>query len=413
MDATVARRRFCLLLLLLLGGCSFRQLGRDLEWRDQFGVLRGRVSVEPESAAPLVVVYAGDAGDERVVDTFVLARPGSFYFVLPPGSYRLASFEDRDGDLRYRPGGDPVVLYETAIVVHKGQTSSGLDMVVRADSRDRLGLEIAVPADALHGSGELPEFHLGEVVTLDDERFSDDNASLGLWHPAEFLFDVGAGVYFLEPYDDQRTPVLFVHGALGHPGIWREMVAGLDRTRFQPWFVYYPTAAHLDAVATALDRWMQRLKIRHQYQRLVVVAHSMGGLVGRAFVNRAAPRGEIALLVTMSTPWQGHAGAGRGVEKAPVVAPSWYDMAPGSEFLQALLKDPLPPDLPFYLLFTFGDGSALMGGANDGAVMLASQLDERAQRQATRHQGFDVGHGAILRSPAAAAEVARLVSEVD
>jgi hypothetical protein len=115
----------------------------------------------------------------------------------------------------------------------------------------------------------------------------------------------------------------------------------------------------------------------------------------------------------MSTPWQGHAGAGRGVEKAPVVAPSWYDMAPGSEFLQALLKDPLPPDLPFYLLFTFGDGSALMGGANDGAVMLASQLDERAQRQATRHQGFDVGHGAILRSPAAAAEVARLVSEVD
>jgi pimeloyl-ACP methyl ester carboxylesterase len=158
---------------------------------------------------------------------------------------------------------------------------------------------------------------------------------------------------------------------------------------------------------------MQRLWVRYGYSRVVVVAHSMGGLVARAFVNRARTRGDIALFVTMSTPWQGQAGAALGVEQAPVVAPSWYDMAPDSDFLQSLLAEPLPREIPFHLLFTYGDPSALIRGANDGAVTLSSQLDDRAQHQAVQVYGFDVGHGAILRSPAAAAELNRILATIE
>ena len=56
-----------------------------------------------------------------------------------------------------------------------------------------------------------------------------ENARRGLWQPVEFVRQVGAGVYFLEPYDPDKIPVLFVHGALGHPGDWDAIVAALDR----------------------------------------------------------------------------------------------------------------------------------------------------------------------------------------
>src|SRR5262249_8365424 len=161
--------------------------------------------------------------------------------------------------------------------------------------------------------------------------FSRDNARIGLWRPVDFLFDVGVGIYFLEPCDDEKIPILFIHGALGSPANWRSIVKGLDRTRFQPWFAYYPTALPLDATGTAIHRWVQRLSLSCHFSRLLVVAHSMGGLVGRAFINDTLrDRGggiadTVRLFVTLSTPWQGHAKAALGVQQAPTVAPSWYD----------------------------------------------------------------------------------------
>src|SRR5207249_6802629 len=58
-----------------------------------------------------------------------------------------------------------------------------------------------------------------------------------------------------------------------------------------------------------LARWMQVLQVRCGFRRLVVVAHSMGGLVARAFIERvagdhAAPTiNGIDTFVSISTPW--------------------------------------------------------------------------------------------------------------
>lgn len=415
----ISGRRLAAVLVLLAGlpGCMFRGLGHDLEVLSGRATLRGQVTAEPTPAAPIVVVlYTGEAGAERVVDSYVQQRPGAYFFVVPAGEYRIAAFEDRDGSLSYDRATEPAARFDDGAVVDAvgGRTVGGLDLFLRGEVGRPLEFEVAVD-EADQGIDLFPAFRLGEVVTLDDARFSDAKADLGLWRPAEFVFDVGPGVYFLEPFDEGKTPVLFVHGALGHPGIWREMVARLDRERFQPWFAYYPTAASLDVVATVLERWMQQLASTHGFDRFFVVAHSMGGLVARDFVSLMARRGlsgddGVALLVTMATPWQGQDGARMGVEQAPVVAPSWYDMAPGSEFLETLWNEPLPPDVPFHLLFTYGGGSRLMRGVNDGAVTLASQLEPRAQRAARQVYGFDVGHGAILRDPAAAEMVAEILA---
>src|SRR6185369_8572966 len=206
------------------------------------------------------------------------------------------------------------------------------------------------PLDPQHrGIAELPDVHLGEVVNLDDTRFSDANAKLGLWQPAEFVFKIGAGVYFLEKYDPDKIPVLFVHGVTGHPANFTYLAEHLDRKHFQPWFAYYPSGVGLDDAGRVLVRWLSVLQAEYGFSKIVLVAHSMGGLVTRAAVNHvfedpnAKRLVRIEALVTISTPWGGHAAAEGGMN-APVVVPSWKDMVPGSKFLTALTAADLPPE---------------------------------------------------------------------
>jgi pimeloyl-ACP methyl ester carboxylesterase len=245
---------------------------------------------------------------------------------------------------------------------------------------------------------------------MDDPRFSEASARLGLWQPVDFLVDVGAGIYLLEPNDPQRTPVLFVHGALGHPGNFRELVARLDRTRFQAWLAFYPSAVRLEVAGAALGRWLQALEVEYGFPRLGLVAHSMGGLVTRAYLN-GDPYGlggklDRLTFVSIATPWRGHSAAALGVAHAPVVAPAWFDLSPDSPFLTTLLERPLPRYAAYDLYFAYG-GSRRSRIANDGVVTVASQLAPPAQNAARRVIGYDAEHAAVLNDPAVADELHR------
>lgn len=392
----------------------FHRLGRDLALKREHATLHGTVRTEQPTEAPIVVlVYSGDDGQEEVADEFVLAGPGPYFFVVPAGVYRLAAFADLNRNFSYEPGEDASALLRAGepIEAPGGATIHDLDIDIREDSHARMPLAVACADNASLDDAGLQSFRLGEVTRLDDPRFSGENARRGLWQPFDFVAQVGAGVYFLEPYDPRKIPVLFVHGAVGNPGDWAALIASLDRQRFQPWLVYYPTAPRLETTAMWLDRWVQYLSVVHGYRQMAVVAHSMGGLVARAFLNRlsAADDGRAAglrLFITLSTPWDGHSAAQRGVARAPVVVPSWYDMAPGSPFLRSLLDRPLPPTLAYDLLFSYAGGSRFVRAANDGAVTVASQLDLRAQAHTHQVRGFDATHSTILQSP----EVAALIN---
>src|SRR5262249_61670201 len=54
------------------------------------------------------------------------------------------------------------------------------------------------------------------------------------------------GLYFLEPYDPTRIPVVFVHGLMSSPYTWVKTINGLQqdpelRKRYQPWVFGYAT----------------------------------------------------------------------------------------------------------------------------------------------------------------------------
>jgi pimeloyl-ACP methyl ester carboxylesterase len=201
------------------------------------------------------------------------------------------------------------------------------------------------------------------------------------------------GLHVFEPYDAARVPVLFIHGAGGTKDNWRRFIARLDRTRYQVWAYSYPTGLPIDESAARLNAIVSALHAQHRFSRLVVVGHSMGGLVGRRFIalNRQAYASE---LVTFATPWDGVPLARLG---ATFGLPSLRDLVPGSLFLSTVQADSLPAAVRHYVFFGYlerGDGLD-----SDGVISVASQREAHIETAAAGVYGFRTDHSAILDDP--------------
>ena len=202
-------------------------------------------------------------------------------------------------------------------------------------------------------------------------------------------------------YNPHKIPVLFVHGAVGTPRDFAVIAKAIDRNHYQPWYFYYPSGVRLGNVVDALVETVERLRDKYDFGSMIVTAHSMGGLVSRGFINKFTRSGNAAvipLFVSISTPWGGSRLAAKGAAQAPVAVPSWYDMAPQSEFIELLFAMPLAAVVKHHLFFGFkGDCSMFMDN-NDGSVELESELDYRAQNEAIAIFGLNEDHTSILQS---------------
>ena len=266
---------------------------------------------------------------------------------------------------------------------------------------------------------------VGEVADLSDPKFDASRRAEGLWRPFEFILDDCPGIYFLEPYDTERIPALFVHGIEGTPRDFEPLIARLDRRNIQPWMYFYPTGADLDAVAEHLSQLISKLRVRYDFKQLHVVGYSMGGLVSRAFIQKyyeSTGRADIDLFVSISTPWGGDDLAALAVNHVPVVVHSWEDIASGSHFLTGLFytdsqysraRRSVQVRDAYYLVFTYQRKSLRAGVSGDGVVTLASQLRPEAQDEAARIFGFDEDHASVLSSPQVAATLNELFARVD
>ena len=248
-----------------------------------------------------------------------------------------------------------------------------------------------------------PLFVRGEVTTLENPAFDPERVEEGVWAPLTAAKKTAFGVYLLEPYDPDKTPVLFVPGMNSSPRELAPLIAALDRTRYQPWVAYFPSGGRLYIIAHLLRDVMSELVDRLHPKRVAVVAHSMGGLVARSMLLQSSSfSAVVAPLVTISTPYEGIPLAAQGLRYAPEIVPAWIDLASGSEFLE-LLRRPLPAGLPFYLFFGTGERSAKVPEAkdedNDGVVLISSELADYAQAQALHAYGFNAGHAGILSNP--------------
>jgi len=96
-----------------------------------------------------------------------------------------------------------------------------------------------------------------------------------------------AGLYMLEPYDPDRIPVVFIHGLLSIPQMWRPTISAIQadpelRGRFQFWVFAYPTG---DPIVLSAFRLRESLARVYQFypetKGMILIGHSMGGLLAR------------------------------------------------------------------------------------------------------------------------------------
>lgn len=404
--------------ILLISGCNMFALREELKVIDQNMLLHGKIiSTSPHHKPVIVLLYELKPSGKELVSYSIYHKLGTFNFLQLPGRYIIAAFEDANEDLIYQRNeyagyyGDP-----TIIDLEAGKDTGPLNVTLRPPDEITLAESPDLSSPSSKITLDYTKIKAGEVTGLDNPQFAMENGVTGFWEPVRFLNEIGGGVYFLEPYDSKKIPILFVHGAEGYPLIWSSIIEHLDHSRFQPWIYYYPSGMRLEIAVELLRRELSEIRVQKKKNEMVIVAHSMGGFVSRGLINKIIDNtnkeegSKLNLVfISISTAWRGSEAAPMGVKNSPAVVPSWIDMVPGSPFQEGLFKTSLPDYISYYLLFSFKGGvNPFLGMNNDGSVSLASQLYYKAQEQAIKVYGINEDHTSIL----AAQETSDMINEI-
>jgi hypothetical protein len=105
------------------------------------------------------------------------------------------------------------------------------------------------------------------------------------------------GLRMLEPFNPDKIPVVFVHGLMSSPFTWLRMLNSLKgdpeiRKRYQFWFYRYPTGNPVLLSAANLRESLKEIykvyagdEYSPAMQQMVLVGHSMGGLLSKLMVK--------------------------------------------------------------------------------------------------------------------------------
>ncbi len=200
----------CGIILVFLTSCAFNNLGKEVAILDQTSLLQGSISSASPHKKPLIVLlYQFLNNEKKLVAYSIHHTPETFTFVRMPGQYLIAAFEDTNEDLIYQPT-EYASYFDNATVINvkSGEDLSSLDLTLKHPDDVSLTESPDLTTLATKSELDLVKRSAGEIVTLEDPRFSPKNGHLGLWEPIQFLLTIGGGIFFLEPFDPEKIPVL-------------------------------------------------------------------------------------------------------------------------------------------------------------------------------------------------------------
>lgn len=365
-----------------------------------------------------VAAYSDKYKHNERVDTMFFRGTGTHFGLnLPEGDYDLLVYADINGDNIFD---HTEVVGERALplsyTLYPELIASQVDIPlvqsipsVRADT---------IPLPAGFEAAQSLFYPSGTIRTLGDPLFDDNMSTLGMYDPASFLEHAPTMFYALEEDTAHKIPVVFVHGIGDGPRAFETIISGLDRDRYKPWFFYYPSGGDLDQLADLFyDLFLSGDVIPLGEMPIIVVAHSMGGLVVREAINKykgQSGENRVELFVTIASPLGGHQAAASGEKHGLIVLPAWRDLNPDNPFIQQLYSKPLPAFFDHVLFYAYRNDDILqLGERSDGVVSLSSQLHPTAQEQARQVFGFDSGHVDILSNTQMITLLFDLMEEVD
>ncbi|MCW1886281.1 hypothetical protein OKA04_16205 [Luteolibacter flavescens] len=115
-------------------------------------------------------------------------------------------------------------------------------------------------------------------------------------------FSEETALYVSTPYDPKRIPLIVVHGLNSSPGAFKRLYNELNREKwfrenYQVWFFSYPTgnnwtynAARFRFAMRQADKYARRQGPVDQWEKMVVIGHSMGGVITQASLKKPGNR---------------------------------------------------------------------------------------------------------------------------
>jgi pimeloyl-ACP methyl ester carboxylesterase len=138
-------------------------------------------------------------------------------------------------------------------------------------------------------------------LAVHDSRVNfEELATLGMLKPDSA--SARSGLVLLQPYQPGKIPVLMIHGLNASHSTWFQTLNHLRNdpklaSRYQFWLYHYPTGNPIPVSAAGLRRELRQMRQdldpSHQdaaWDQMVVVGHSMGGLLTKALIQSSGPR---------------------------------------------------------------------------------------------------------------------------
>ncbi len=400
-------------LCFVMMGCALVKSKIDTDISQESTVLIGRIYAKVFGNGPIIVAACSTSEGKEIAHYTVLHDSGEYELMVGQGNYYVFAYWDKNSNLIYEAGepagqyGDPKLVVASSVGV-----VFDIDVVIPEEGRN-----IVIPHGSNISSDKPQKLHsrqAGDITDLDDERFSEEYGTKGFWEPGSFFKEMGGNIYFLEEYDPEKTPILFIHGAGGTPKDWRYFVSHIDRTRFQPWFFYYPSGSRINSMSYLLLWKLSNLQTKYQFNKIYITAHSMGGLVAKSFiVDYGLQFPFVRLFISLATPWGGDKMAEYGVQQSPMVIPIWIDMQPDGDFIKSLYRKKMPEHISFYMFYGHRGSRNPFRSNNDGTITLSSLLDFRPQSEAKMTYAFNEDHASILFSKDVLAQYNTILNDFD
>ncbi len=359
-----------------------------------FEVQGGLEGVTSPETKVLVAAYSDFPGRKGVEGAGLAhglgGARGAYGIVVGPGDYDLLGFADLDGDGVFR---DEELVGRSRLEQTVGLSTAPDGYTVA------VGSPIALDFTAVRSAGIGFRWPAPPAVfeSLEDPFFDGRWGRDGLLWPTRLLAHTSSQMLFgVGEHEPSKVQVLFVHGVTGTPRDFRVLVENLDQSRYQPWFVFYPSGLPLAKMGAKVAGLVRMLA---EQSPVILVAHSMGGLVCRSALNhlqypspRALPE-NLKGYVSFSAMYGGMENAKNLYLLAPYdseLPRSLLDVPPQSDFMRDVYSVPYPEGLAFHLFWgnVTGDG--------DGTIPKASQLYWPMAAHATLLHEYRVDHTGIL-----------------
>jgi pimeloyl-ACP methyl ester carboxylesterase len=395
----------------VISSCAIKDLRDDLDAaKQEYGYFKGQANSADDGSNLLIGLFERDADSISIANIRTVNSGEPFYMLVPKADYMVLAFSDSNGDFVYQRGepaarvDNPTINWFSDMklrgrIDYEALQTEQIELTSTAVLEQKIDMSLTALRQGTRASENLLR-----VVSWDDEIFSTENANRGLWEPSWFQKEVGFGLYVLKEFDPAKNSILLVHGIDDTPRVF-ETLANAIPADYQLLLFHYPSGFPLEYTSYILNELLDELIRRNQIPQLDIIAHSMGGLVGKGVLHQAdeALRQRLRLFISIASPFGGHAAAEIGTKWSPVVAPVWWAMTPGSQYLQKISGLDLSQGPSHHLIFTFSHETDGKSEGDDGVVTVKSQLTQSAQRNATAIYGIADSHTGVVNNPCTSA----------